>query len=52
MGDSEINYGTTISIESLKVMAESIGVSNLSDECAKEISDEITHRIKFILQVR
>ncbi len=45
------NYGTTISIESLKVIAESIGIPSLSDECGKELSEDITFKLKHIIQV-
>ncbi|KAK7598055.1 hypothetical protein V9T40_006290 [Parthenolecanium corni] len=44
------NYGTTISIESLKVIAEIIGIPSLSDECGKELSEDITFKLKHIIQ--
>ncbi|XP_065207636.1 transcription initiation factor TFIID subunit 6 [Planococcus citri] len=47
---STANYGTTISIESLKVIAESVGIPNLSDECGKELSEDITFKLKHIIQ--
>lgn len=34
----------------MKVIAESIGISNLPDEAAKELADEITYRMKLIVQ--
>lgn len=43
-------YGTSFSIESIKVIAESIGIANLQDEAAKEMSDEISFRLKHIIQ--
>lgn len=46
-----INCGSTIPIESTKVIAESVGISILSDEAAKEISDSVTYRLKLVLQV-
>lgn len=49
--NSTANYGTTISIESLKVIAESVGIPNLSDECGKELSEDITFKLKHIIQV-
>lgn len=49
--NSTANYGTTISIESLKVIAESMGIPNLSDECGKELSEDITFKLKHIIQV-
>lgn len=46
----EINYGTTFSGESVKVIAESIGISNLSDLAAKELADDISFKLKQIVQ--
>ncbi|KAK9872277.1 hypothetical protein WA026_017082 [Henosepilachna vigintioctopunctata] len=43
-------YGTNFSVESIKVIAESIGIANLQDEAAKELSDEISFRLKHIIQ--
>lgn len=51
MGEIEINYGSTLPSESLKVIAESVGIGNLSDDAAKEISDSATYRLKLVLQV-
>lgn len=51
MGEIEINYGSTLPTESLKVIAESVGIGNLSDDAAKEISDSATYRLKLVLQV-
>lgn len=31
-------------------MAESVGVSNLQDEAAKEIAEDITYKLKLIVQ--
>lgn len=44
------SYGTQLSQESIKVIAESIGVSNLSDLAAKEIADDISYKLKQIVQ--
>lgn len=43
-------YGTTLSLESMKVIAESIGVGSLPDDAAKEISDDVSFKIKQIVQ--
>lgn len=43
-------YGTTFSIESMKVIAESIGIPGLPDEAAKELADDISFRLKHIIQ--
>lgn len=51
MGELEVNYGSTLPTESLKVIAESVGIANLSDDGAKEISDSATYRLKLVLQV-
>ncbi|XP_050433272.1 transcription initiation factor TFIID subunit 6 isoform X1 [Adelges cooleyi] len=50
MGEIEVNYGSTLPTESLKVIAESVGIGNLSDDAAKEISDSATYRLKLVLQ--
>lgn len=52
MSDSDSLYGNSISIDSIKTIGESIGVGNLPDEGAKELADEITYRLKHIVQVR
>lgn len=49
MGDDLI-YGTSLSLESMKVIAESIGVGFLADEAAKEIADDVSYRLKLIIQ--
>lgn len=51
MSDSDSLYGNSISIDSIKTIGESIGVGNLPDEGAKELADEITYRLKHIVQV-
>lgn len=51
MGDSEAITNTSIPLESIKVIAESIGISNLTDEPAKELADDISYRLKLIIQV-
>ncbi|KAJ8870858.1 hypothetical protein PR048_027159 [Dryococelus australis] len=43
-------YSTTFSPESIKVIAESIGIINLLDEAAKELADDVSYRIKLIIQ--
>lgn len=50
MSEGDLLYGTNLSIESMKVIAESIGVGNLPDEAAKELADDISYRLKIILQ--
>ncbi|XP_063224205.1 transcription initiation factor TFIID subunit 6 [Bacillus rossius redtenbacheri] len=49
MNESDL-YGTTFSPESVKVIAESIGITNMLDEAAKELADDISYRIKLIIQ--
>lgn len=39
-----------MSLESVKIIAESIGVSNISDDAAKLIADDITYRMKMLVQ--
>ena len=52
MSDVEPMYGTTLSTESMKVIAESIGVGNLPDEAAKDLAEDVSYRLKEIIQVR
>ncbi|XP_023012182.2 TBP-associated factor 6 [Leptinotarsa decemlineata] len=43
-------YGTNFSIESMKVIAESIGIGYLADDAAKELAEDISFRLKHIIQ--
>lgn len=43
-------YGTNFSTESMKVIAESIGIGYLADDAAKELAEDISFRIKHIIQ--
>lgn len=47
----EFKSSSSISVESVKIIAESIGVSNISDDAAKLIADDITYRMKMMVQV-
>ena len=51
INDNDSIYGTTLSQESMKVIAESIGVGNLPDEAAKDLAEDVSYRLKEILQV-
>lgn len=51
MNDNDSIYGTTLSQESMKVIAESIGVGNLPDEAAKDLAEDVSYRLKEIIQV-
>lgn len=51
MAEGENLYGTSLSVESMKVIAESIGISNLPDDAAKELSDDISYKLKVVIQV-
>lgn len=46
----EVKYGCQISQESIKTIAESIGISTLSDLAAKELADDISFKLKQIIQ--
>lgn len=46
----KFNYGTNLSTESIKIIGESIGVSHLPDEVAREIADDVSFKIKQIVQ--
>lgn len=51
MSENEASYGTSLSLESAKVIAESIGITNLPEEAARELADDVSYRLKLILQV-
>ncbi|XP_070505259.1 transcription initiation factor TFIID subunit 6-like [Chironomus tepperi] len=44
------HFGTNLSLESIKIIAESIGIGNLSDSAAKELTDDISFKLKQIVQ--
>uniref|UniRef100_A0A182RX57 Transcription initiation factor TFIID subunit 6 n=1 Tax=Anopheles funestus TaxID=62324 RepID=A0A182RX57_ANOFN len=51
MGDRDKTmYGSTLSLESMKVIAESIGVGSLPDDAAKELADDVSFKLKQIVQ--
>ncbi|CAD7080948.1 unnamed protein product [Hermetia illucens] len=50
MGDPDMLYGTTLSAESIKVIAESIGVGSLPDDGAKELAEDVSYKLKKIVQ--
>lgn len=39
-----------MSVDSMKVIAESIGIASLGDDAAKELADDVTFRLKVIVQ--
>lgn len=51
MSEHESVYGTTLSQESMKVIAESIGIGNLPDEAAKDLAEDVSYKLKEIIQV-
>ncbi|XP_026323595.1 transcription initiation factor TFIID subunit 6-like isoform X2 [Hyposmocoma kahamanoa] len=50
MGDAEFGYGSSLSVDSMKVIAESLGIAALGDDAAKELADDVTCRLKVIVQ--
>ncbi|XP_045489384.1 transcription initiation factor TFIID subunit 6-like isoform X1 [Pieris rapae] len=50
MGEPETGYGSALTLDSMKVIAESIGVANLGEDAAKELADDVTFRLKVIVQ--
>lgn len=50
MSEPEMMYGTTLSVESMKVIAESIGVAALPDDAAKQLADDVSFKLKQIVQ--
>lgn len=51
MSEADMIYGTSLSLESIKVIAEGVGVGNLPDEAAKLLADDVSYRLKQIVQV-
>ncbi|CAL1526242.1 unnamed protein product [Lymnaea stagnalis] len=47
---SESRFGSILSSESIKVISESIGISGLADEAASFLSEDISYRLKLIVQ--
>uniref|UniRef100_T1GR62 Transcription initiation factor TFIID subunit 6 n=1 Tax=Megaselia scalaris TaxID=36166 RepID=T1GR62_MEGSC len=47
---SDSLYGTTLSVESMKVIAESIGVGSLPDDAAKILAEDVSYKLKRIIQ--
>jgi len=41
---------SAIYVDSIKAMAESVGIANMDDEAAKELSEDVTHRLRIIVQ--
>ncbi|CAK1548450.1 unnamed protein product [Leptosia nina] len=50
MGDQESGYGSSLTLDSMKVIAESVGIANLGEDAAKELADDVTFRLKVIVQ--
>ena len=47
----ETKIGSNISNESVKVMAESMGITSIPDEASACLSADVTYRLKQITQV-
>lgn len=50
MSDSELAYGSSLTVDSIKVIAENVGIANLGDDAAKELADDVSFRLKIIVQ--
>lgn len=50
MNEYESGGSLNLPIESMKMMAESVGIAGLSDSAAKELADEINFRLKTVIQ--
>ncbi|XP_072935871.1 transcription initiation factor TFIID subunit 6-like isoform X2 [Epargyreus clarus] len=50
MGESELTFGSSLTLDSIKVIAESVGISSLGDDAAKELADDVSYRLKVIVQ--
>ena len=47
----DVKISSQISSESVKVIAESHGVSALGDDAASHIAEDVTYRLKILVQV-
>ena len=50
MCESDSIFGSSFSSESIKVIAESIGIADLADEPAKLLADTISYQVKILIQ--
>lgn len=48
----EQKVGSSLTVESVRGIAESVGIGNLSDEAAAFLAEECTYSLKEIVQVR
>ena len=48
----EVKITSHLSAESVKVIAESVGIGGLTDEAALQLADDVTYRIKQLVQVK
>ncbi|GAB6024217.1 Transcription initiation factor TFIID subunit 6 [Chamberlinius hualienensis] len=49
-GHIESRMGSVLSTESIKAIAETIGIANLADEAAKDLADDVSYRLKQAIQ--
>ena len=47
----EIVGPSVVATESIKVIGESIGISGIGDDVARELAEDITYRLKSLVQV-
>ncbi|XP_054272935.1 transcription initiation factor TFIID subunit 6-like isoform X2 [Macrosteles quadrilineatus] len=50
MSELDSLYGSSISVDTMKTIAESIGIGSLPDEGARELAEDITYRLKHVIQ--
>ncbi|XP_050349736.1 transcription initiation factor TFIID subunit 6 [Nymphalis io] len=50
MSDADLVYSSSFTVDSMKVIAESVGIGSLGDDAAKELADDVTYRLKVIVQ--
>uniref|UniRef100_A0A2P2I8F5 Transcription initiation factor TFIID subunit 6 n=2 Tax=Hirondellea gigas TaxID=1518452 RepID=A0A2P2I8F5_9CRUS len=46
----EVVVPSVVSLESIKIIGESIGISTLADDVARELADDVTFRLKCLVQ--
>ena len=48
----EGKVSSTLGADSMKVIAESIGVAGLPDDAASQLAEDVSYRLKLLIQVR
>lgn len=47
----EVKVSSTLSPDSMKGIAESIGISGIPDDAASQLAEDVSYRLKLLIQV-